>query len=123
MPAEIVEERPDTGDALQLIAELESVLAPLYPQESRRGFSVEKLLRAGVAFFVTRQEGVAAGCGGIELVGKGMTVAKSSGAQVLNDWSPRLTISISQTTTFTNSLRPTRPMAMSPDQAKPCVMD
>jgi putative acetyltransferase len=62
----IVEERPDSADAVQLIDELESHLAPLYPQESRHGFSVEKLLREGVAFFVTRHHGIPAGCGGIK---------------------------------------------------------
>jgi len=69
MSITIVEERPDTADATQLIAELEAHLAPLYPAESRHGFSIEKLLREGVAFFVTRYDGVAAGCGGINLYG------------------------------------------------------
>ena len=62
-------ERPDTSDALTLIAELESYLVPLYPRESRHGYSVEKLLREGVAFFVIREDGVAAGCGGVQLFG------------------------------------------------------
>ncbi len=65
----IVAERPDTVDAMQLISELEDHLASFYPAESRHGFSVEKLLRNGVAFFVTRHNGIAAGCGGIQLVG------------------------------------------------------
>lgn len=65
----IVEEPPDTVDATQLITELESVLAPLYQVESRHGFSVDKLIREGVAFFVTRYDGVPAGCGGIKLFG------------------------------------------------------
>ncbi len=65
----IAEERPDTPDAMQLIAELEAVLSPMYPQESRHGYSVEKLLREGVAFFVTRHDGTPAGCGGIQLYG------------------------------------------------------
>ena len=72
MPAVIVAERPDTADVMQLIAELEAVLVPLYPQESRHGLSVERLLREGVAFFVTRhaeRRGVAAGCGGVQLLG------------------------------------------------------
>lgn len=66
----IVEERPDTSDALALIDELESYLVPLYPAESRHGYSVEKLLREEVAFFVVREEGVAAGCGGVQLYGR-----------------------------------------------------
>ena len=65
----IVQERPDTADALLLIDELERYLTPLYPAESRHGFSVEKLLREGVAFFVLRHEGTPAGCGGIKLFG------------------------------------------------------
>jgi len=62
-------ERPDTSDALTLIAELESYLVPLYPRESRHGYNVEKLLRERVAFFVIREDGVPAGCGGVQLFG------------------------------------------------------
>jgi GNAT superfamily N-acetyltransferase len=69
MPIVIVEERPDTPDATALILELESHLATLYPQESRHGFSVEKLVRDGVAFFVARVDGVPVACGGVLLVG------------------------------------------------------
>ena len=65
----ITEERPDTPDALALIAELEDVLDPLYPRESRHGYSVEKLLREKVAFFIVREDGIAAGCGGVQLSG------------------------------------------------------
>jgi GNAT superfamily N-acetyltransferase len=65
----ITAERPDTPDATALIAELEAHLAPLYPAESRHGYSIEKLLREGVAFFVIRQDGAAAGCGGVKLFG------------------------------------------------------
>jgi ribosomal protein S18 acetylase RimI-like enzyme len=69
MPTMIVAERPDSVDARTLIAELEAYLTPLYPAESRHGFSVEKLLRENVAFFIIRQDGLAAGCGGIKLFG------------------------------------------------------
>ena len=62
-------ERPDSADARTLITELEAHLAPLYPVESRHGYSVEKLLHEDVAFFLIRVEGTAAGCGGIKLVG------------------------------------------------------
>ncbi len=65
----IVEERPDTIDAAQLITELETHLAPLYAVESRHDFSIDKLLHEGVVFFVTRFDGTAAGCGGIKLYG------------------------------------------------------
>jgi GNAT superfamily N-acetyltransferase len=69
MPADIMPERPDSADARLLISELESQLAPLYPSESRHGYSVEKLLREDVAFFVIRSAGQPAGCGGVKLYG------------------------------------------------------
>jgi GNAT superfamily N-acetyltransferase len=65
----IAPERPDTPDSRLLIDELEMHLAPYYPQENRFGYSVEKLMRQGVAFFVTRVDGVAAGCGGVQFFG------------------------------------------------------
>lgn len=65
----ITAERPDTSDAMLLISELEAHLDPLYPKTSRHGYSIEKLMEQGVVFFVMRQDGVAAGCGGIELFG------------------------------------------------------
>ena len=69
MPAVITPERPDTPDATALIMELEAHLATGYPAESRHGYSVEKLIKQGVAFFVTRMDGKPAGCGGIQLFG------------------------------------------------------
>ena len=63
MLAQITAEQPDTPDAITLIQELEEILNPHYPQESRHGFSVEQLLREEVAFFVMRQGGVPAGYG------------------------------------------------------------
>ena len=69
MTTVITAERPDTTDAMLLISELEAQLEPLYPKISRHGYSVEKLMEQGVAFFVTRQAGVVASCGGIELFG------------------------------------------------------
>ena len=69
MPAIVTAEQPDTEDAMALVNELEAHLAPLYPCESRHGYSVEKLLREGVAFFVIRENGTPAGCGGIQLFG------------------------------------------------------
>jgi GNAT superfamily N-acetyltransferase len=62
----ITSERPDTPDAMVLIEELESHLEPFYPQTSRHGYSVEKLIKQGVAFFVTRRNNVPAGCGGVQ---------------------------------------------------------
>ena len=64
----ITEERPDSTDAKLLIDELQTHLNPeKYPDESRHGYSVEKLLREGVTFFVTRHDNTPAGCGGIKL--------------------------------------------------------
>jgi putative acetyltransferase len=65
----IVPERADSADARELIAELEQELDPRYPEASRHGYSVEKLLREAVAFFVTRHGGMAAGCGGVQVFG------------------------------------------------------
>lgn len=65
----ITAERPDTPDAITLITELDAVLDPLYPQESRHGLTVEGLINEGVAFFVLRADGTAAACGGVKLFG------------------------------------------------------
>src|SRR6185436_336826 len=65
----ITAERPNTPDAIALITELEAVLEPLYPRESRHGLSVERLMAEAVPFFVLRSGGIAAGCGGVKLFG------------------------------------------------------
>ncbi|APV48719.1 GNAT family N-acetyltransferase [Betaproteobacteria bacterium GR16-43] len=62
-------ERPDSRDASALIEELDDVLDPLYPSESRHGFSIDKLIQDNVAFFVVREDGKPAGCGGVKLFG------------------------------------------------------
>ena len=69
MTISILPERPDTPDAQMLIAELEAHLEPYYPKTSRHGYSVEKLLQQNVAFFVTRHDGLPAGCGGVQFYG------------------------------------------------------
>ena len=69
MAATVTPERPDTADAVALITELEAVLDPLYPKESRHGLSIERLIREGVPFFVLRSDGTAVGCGGVKLFG------------------------------------------------------
>jgi putative acetyltransferase len=64
----ISEVPPDSADALQLIAELDAHLwTHPYPSESRHAYSVEKLLRERVVFFVTHYDGQLAGCGGIKM--------------------------------------------------------
>lgn len=62
-------ERPDSEDAVALIEELEAHLDPLYPKESRHGYSVEKLLRENVSFFVIRDNETLIGCGGVQFFG------------------------------------------------------
>ena len=69
MAAVIAPEHPASRDATALIAELDAHLTPLYPSESRHGFSVQKLIADAVAFFVIRDDGAPAGCGGIKLFG------------------------------------------------------
>jgi GNAT superfamily N-acetyltransferase len=68
MPVAITQERPDTSDATSLILELEAILDPLYPPASRHGFSVDRLIAEGVAFFVLRDNDIPAGCAGIKLI-------------------------------------------------------
>jgi ribosomal protein S18 acetylase RimI-like enzyme len=60
---------PDSADDTALIAELDAHLNPLYPAESRQGYSVTKLLVQSVAFFLLRANDTLAGCGGIQLFG------------------------------------------------------
>ena len=70
LPITIVEARPDSADAVQLINELdEYLMGHPYTPESRHAFSVDKLVREGVAFFIARYEGAAAGCAGIKMFG------------------------------------------------------
>jgi putative acetyltransferase len=64
----IREVHPDAPDAVQLIGELDDhLLAHPYPPQSRHAFSVDKLLREGVVFFITYYEGQLAGCGGVKM--------------------------------------------------------
>ncbi len=64
----IVEERPDSDDGVKLLSELDADLQRHpYPPESRHAFSIERLLRERVAFFVTRYQGEPAACGGVKV--------------------------------------------------------
>jgi GNAT superfamily N-acetyltransferase len=68
MVIQIVEVPPDSADAVQLIGELDDhLLAHPYPPQSRHAFSVDKLVREGVVFFLTYYEGKLAGCGGVKM--------------------------------------------------------
>lgn len=66
MSITIYQERPDSPDASSLIQELDALLSPLYPDESRHGYSVQRLIEQNVAFFVVRSNQEAAGCGGVQ---------------------------------------------------------
>jgi putative acetyltransferase len=70
MPGSITQEPPDTPEARALIEALEAYLAPLYPADSQHGLSVDRLMAEGVAFYVVRCEGEAAGCGGLKFYGQ-----------------------------------------------------
>ena len=65
----ITPERPDALESVALIGELDEHLARRYPSASRHGFSVDRLLAQGVAFFLLRVDGLPVGCGGLLLVG------------------------------------------------------
>src|SRR5262245_55566177 len=68
MNIKIVEVPPDSTDAVQLIRELDDhLLGHPYPPQSRHAFSVDKLLRERVVFFVTYLDGELAGCGGVKI--------------------------------------------------------
>ena len=70
MSIKVIEVRPDSADAVQLLSELDADLhRHAYPPESRHAFSIDKLLRERVAFFVTRYGEEPAGCGGLQLFG------------------------------------------------------
>ena len=59
-------EHPGTEAASQLIAELDAYLAPLYPEVSQHGYSVETLVQRQVEFFVLYCDGEPAACGGVQ---------------------------------------------------------
>lgn len=62
-------EAPDTPDARVLVDELTADLdTEGYPPESTHGYDVATLVTHNVAFAVARVDGVAAGCGGVQIV-------------------------------------------------------
>lgn len=67
-PVKIVGARPDSREAMELLGELDAALHEYpYPPESRHAFSVEKLIRESVAFFVASYDEQLAACGGVKL--------------------------------------------------------
>lgn len=70
MAVTIAREAPDSEDARALIDELEEELGgDIYPPESQHGYSIDKLIAEGVAFYMVREDGEAAGCGGVQIFG------------------------------------------------------
>ena len=69
MATSIEPEAPDSPIARQIIGELEAELDPMYPEASRHGYSIDKLIDEGVDFFLVRYRGQPVGCGGIQLFG------------------------------------------------------
>jgi putative acetyltransferase len=60
---------PDSPVARSVIAELEAVLDPHYPEESRHGYDVDRLMSEGVDFFLVHHDDQVAGSGGIQFYG------------------------------------------------------
>ena len=54
-----------TPEVVELLAELDAVLAGPYATDQRHALSIEKLFQPDVRFFVARLEGVAVACGGV----------------------------------------------------------
>ncbi len=69
MATSIEPERPDSPVAREIITELDAELELLYPEESRHGYSVDKLISERVDFFLVRHDGHPAGCGAIQVCG------------------------------------------------------
>lgn len=70
MSITITQVAADSPEAVELIGELDKhLMGHPYPPQSRHAYSVEKLLREQVVFFVTRCDGQLAGCGGIKMFG------------------------------------------------------
>jgi GNAT superfamily N-acetyltransferase len=67
MIIQISPERPDSYDGTALITELQTYLASLYPPASQHGYSIERMAAEGLAFFIARLDGAAAGCGGVKI--------------------------------------------------------
>jgi putative acetyltransferase len=58
----VAEERPDQGEAIDLLRQSDEFAASLYPPENRYPIDVPELLAASARFFVARRDGQALGC-------------------------------------------------------------
>jgi putative acetyltransferase len=54
-----------TAEAVELLAELDAVLAGPYAADQRHALSIERLFQPDVRFFLARLEGAAVACGGV----------------------------------------------------------
>ena len=58
----VAEERPDQGEAIDLLRQSDAFSIALYPPEYRRQVDLPALLADNVRFFVARRDGRALGC-------------------------------------------------------------
>jgi putative acetyltransferase len=70
-------ERPDQPDVKVLLVEAQTLLAGLYPPESRHGLDLSAYDRPEIVLFVARQDGAAVGCGAFQRHGDGSAEVKS----------------------------------------------
>ena len=69
MTVKINVERPDSADGRSMIDELERYFNSVYGEYDGYGASPEQMIADNVAFFVLREDGRAAACGGVKLYG------------------------------------------------------
>ena len=74
---EIAVERPVRTDVEALLRASRAMMAGLYPPESCHGLDLDAYERAEVTLFVARENGVALGCGAVQLHGDGSAEVKS----------------------------------------------
>jgi len=70
-PVAVVEERPDQGEAVALLAQSDAFAISLYPPEYRKQVDLPALLADNVRFFVARLDGNAVGCMALVRTGPG----------------------------------------------------
>jgi putative acetyltransferase len=58
----VAEERPDRGEAIELLRQSDEFSIALYPPEARHQVDVTALLAGNTRFFVARRDGTALGC-------------------------------------------------------------
>ena len=56
-----------TPELRQLVDELNGALVALYTEDQRHGLALAQLFQPSIRFFVVHADGVAAGCGGVEI--------------------------------------------------------